>query len=72
MTREEKIKICQDRDKSYTGKFYLAVKSTKIVCNSGCSAKIPLEENMLFYDTLEEALTVGYRPCKICMKDMWK
>ena len=54
MTREEKVEICQRRDKSYTGKFYLAVKSTKIVCNPGCSSKVPLEKNMMFYDTLEE------------------
>lgn len=72
MTREEKVEICQRRDKSYTDKFYLAVKSTKIVCNSGCSSKVPLEKNMVFYDTLEEAFADGYRPCKICMKEMWR
>lgn len=72
MTREEKVEICQRRDKSYTGKFYLAVKSTKIVCNPGCSSRVPLEKNMMFYDTLEEALEDGYRLCKICMKEMWR
>ncbi|MEE3393254.1 MAG: Ada metal-binding domain-containing protein [Lachnospiraceae bacterium] len=66
MTREEMVKICQARDKSYNGKFYLAVKSTKIVCNPGCSSRIPLEKNMVFFDTLEEALEAGYRPCKRC------
>jgi len=35
--------------------FCLAVKSAKIVCNSGCAAKVSLEKNMVFYDTLEEA-----------------
>ena len=44
MTREEMVKICQNRDKSYTGKFFLAVKSTKIVCNPECSSKVPLEK----------------------------
>lgn len=33
MTREEMVAICQKRDKSDAGKFFLAVKSTKIVCN---------------------------------------
>ena len=32
MTREEKIKICEKRDDRYDGNFFLAVKSTKIVC----------------------------------------
>lgn len=71
MTREEKVRACQARDKRYAGKFFLAVKTTKIVCNPHCSSTIPLEKNMVFYDTLEEALADGYRPCKICMKELW-
>ena len=72
MTTEEMVAICQKRDKSDAGKFFLAVKSTKIVCNPGCSSKIPLEKNMVFFNTLDEALEAGYRPCKICMKELWK
>lgn len=72
MTREEMVAICQKRDKSYTGKFFLAVKSTKIVCNPGCSSRMPLEKNMVFFNKLDEALEAGYRPCKICMKELWK
>lgn len=72
MNREEKVKACQNRDKSFKGKFYIAVKSTKIVCNTDCPSKLPLEKNMVFYDTLAEALREGYRPCKICMKEMWR
>ena len=36
----------------------------------GCSSKVPLEKNMVFYNTLEEALADGYRPCKVCMKEL--
>ena len=72
MTREQMVKICQERDESYEGKFYLAVRSTKIVCNPGCSSRVPLEKNMVFFDTLEEALDAGYRPCKRCMKEYWR
>lgn len=56
MTREEMVTVCQRRDQNYTGRFYLAVKSTKIVCHPGCLSKVPLEKNMVFYDTLEAAL----------------
>lgn len=68
MTREEKNQICKNRDSSYDGKFYLAVKSTGIVCKPSCPSKVPLEKNMEFFDTLEEAEAAGYRPCKVCMK----
>ena len=70
MERAEMIRICRNREKGYNGKFYLAVKSTKIVCNPDCPAKVPLEKNMVFYDTLERALQNGYRPCRICMKEL--
>ncbi|MCV0021480.1 hypothetical protein HHJ69_03875 [Mobiluncus curtisii] len=56
MTREQMVKICQERDKSYEGKFYLAVMSTKIVCNPGCSSRVPLERNMVFFDRLKKHL----------------
>lgn len=72
MTREEMVKASKNRDKSYTDKFFLAVKSTKIVCKPDCSSKIPLEKNMEFYNTLDEAINAGYRPCKICMKEYWR
>ena len=72
MERSEMVKICQQRDSSYIGQFFLAVKSTKIVCNPGCSSRVPLEKNMEFYDTLEEAIQAGYRPCKRCMKEYWR
>ncbi len=66
------VRICQNRDKSYEGKFFLAVKSTKIVCKPGCPSRVPLEKNMVFFDTAEEAFGAGYRPCKRCMKEYWR
>lgn len=72
LTRDEMVKICQRRDKSYDGKFFLAVKSTKIVCWPGCPSMVPLEKNMEFFATAEEAFRAGYRPCKRCMKEYWK
>lgn len=66
MEQAEQIKAVKNRDKRYDGKFFVAVKSTKIVCLPSCYSRIPLEKNMLFFDTLEEALENGYRPCKLC------
>lgn len=64
MEREEKIKAVKNKDKRYDGQFFVAVKSTKIVCCPSCSSRTPLEKNIVFFDTLEEALINGYRPCK--------
>ena len=65
MTRDEKIKAMQERNKLYDGIFYVAVRTTKIVCLPSCPA-MPLAKNVDFYDTLDEALKAGYRPCKRC------
>lgn len=72
MTKEEKIAICQMRDKKYDDKFFLCVKSTKIVCYPSCPTKVPLAQNMEFYNTLKDEIVAGYRPCKICLKTMEK
>lgn len=66
MERTEQINAVKNRDKRYDGKFFVAVKSTKIVCLPSCYSRIPLEKNMVFFDTLGEALENGYRPCKLC------
>lgn len=72
MTHNEMVEICNRRDLRYHGKFYLAVKSTKIVCHPDCPTKLPLKKNMEFFNTLDEAVKEGYRPCKVCMKEHWK
>lgn len=53
MKTEEKIKAVRNRDASYRGKFFVAVRTTKIVCTPDCPAK-PLEKNIVFYDTLRK------------------
>lgn len=58
------------RDKSFRGRFFVAVRTTKIVCTPDCPAK-PLEKDIVFYDNIKEAFADGYRPCKICMKDYY-
>ena len=70
MEWEEKISAIKSRDKSYDGRFYVAVKSTKIVCCPSCPSRIPLDKNIVCVDTLEEALENGYRPCKRCKPDI--
>lgn len=66
---EEKIKAILDRNKDFDGLFYYGVKTTGIVCRPSCTAKTPLIKNIELFNSIEEALDNGYRPCKICMKE---
>lgn len=55
-----------NRDKSFEGIFFLAVKTTGIFCRPGCKAKPPKKENVEFFNTPDDAIDKGYRPCKKC------
>lgn len=55
-----------ERSPQYVGSFYVAVKTTQIFCIATCRARKPKFENVEFYSTFKEALTAGFRPCKIC------
>lgn len=56
----------QNRDSSYDGIFYLAVRTTGIFCRPSCPARKPLPQNVQLFMTAKEALFAGYRPCKRC------
>lgn len=66
MNEQEKLQAIQNRNSSYDGKFIFGVKTTKIICRPGCPARLPLEKNIVFFGTMEEAIEKGYRPCKRC------
>jgi len=63
---ESKYKVLGTRDTRSDGTFITAVKTTGIFCRPSCSARIPKAENVIFYDTVQEALQNGFRPCKVC------
>lgn len=66
LTDEQKYQKLVDRDPEYDGMFFAAVKTTGIFCRPTCSARNPKRENVKFYDSIEEAMAAGYKPCKIC------
>ena len=55
-----------ERDSSFEGIFYAAVKTTGIFCRPTCPARKAKPENMEYFATTTEALLAGYRPCKRC------
>lgn len=54
------------RDSGFEGIFVAGVKTTGVFCRPTCSARMPKRENVEFFRTALEALSHGYRPCKIC------
>ncbi len=55
-----------ERDNSYDGVFFAAIRTTGIFCRPGCPARTPRQENVEFYPSVGEALIAGYRPCLRC------
>jgi AraC family transcriptional regulator of adaptative response/methylated-DNA-[protein]-cysteine methyltransferase len=56
----------QERDASYDGIFFIAVKTTGIFCRPSCRARTHLPRNRQYFATAQEALQAGFRPCKRC------
>lgn len=63
---DEKYKIILKKDASYENIFFTAVKTTGIFCRTNCPARKPKKENIIFYDSINDAIQNGYRPCKVC------
>jgi len=55
-----------NRDTSFEGVFFVAVKTTGIFCRPTCAAKKPKLENVEFFPSPSEALYAGYRACLRC------
>lgn len=54
------------RDPEAAHAFFECVKSTRIFCRPTCAARLSRRKNVVFYDSAEEALAHGFRPCKRC------
>ena len=54
------------RDARYDGRFFTAVKTTRIYCRPVCPVKHPLPRNVTYYPTAAAAEAAGYRPCLRC------
>ena len=55
-----------NRDEAYDGKFFTAVKTTKIYCRPVCPVRQPLAKNVIFFETAPAAEQAGFRPCLRC------
>lgn len=54
------------RDARFDGKFFIAVKGSRVYCRSICPAPTAKEKNCRYYATAAAAEEAGYRPCLRC------
>lgn len=55
-----------NREPSFVGVFFVAVKTTSIFCIATCRARKPKRKNVEFYTHFKDAMDAGFRPCKVC------
>lgn len=56
----------QARDARFDGRFFIAVKTTRIYCRSICPAPTARAANVTYYPTAAAAAEAGFRPCLRC------
>lgn len=56
----------RSRDRRFDGRFFIAVRSTKIFCRPICPSPTSKPQNVRYYATATEAMDAGYRPCLRC------
>lgn len=54
------------RDPRFDGRFFTAVRTTRIYCRPICPAPSPKESNITYYPTAAACAEAGYRPCLRC------
>ena len=54
------------RDARFDGRFFTAVRTTRIYCRPVCPAPTPRSRNVTFFPTAAAAQEAGYRPCLRC------
>lgn len=54
------------KEHTYDGIYYTCVRTTRIFCRPSCRARTPYPQNVRFVNSSEEAMELGYRPCKRC------
>jgi AraC family transcriptional regulator of adaptative response / DNA-3-methyladenine glycosylase II len=64
------VAACQraiaSRDARFDGRFFTAVRTTRVYCRPVCPARTPRPENVTFFPSAAAAEGAGYRPCLRC------
>ena len=55
-----------NRDRSFDGELYYAVRTTGVYCRPSCPSRMPARHNVVFFRDRESAERRGFRPCRRC------
>ena len=69
LLRNEMERAWTERDQSYDGVFFIAVKTTGIFCKPSCPSR-PKREHVEFFEKIGDAISAGYRSCKRCQPEL--
>jgi AraC family transcriptional regulator of adaptative response / DNA-3-methyladenine glycosylase II len=58
------------RDARFDGRFFVAVKTTRIYCRPICRVKPPMAKNCRYFSHAAAAEVAGFRPCKRCRPEL--
>lgn len=73
MTREQWDAI-KNRDKNYDGVFFYGLKTTRHICRPSCPSRLCNPKNVIIFDSVEDGIKKGYKPCLKCRPENmdWK
>lgn len=57
------------RDRAADASFWYSVATTGVYCRPSCPSRIANPKNVRFHDSIAEARSAGFRPCKRCKPD---
>jgi AraC family transcriptional regulator of adaptative response / DNA-3-methyladenine glycosylase II len=57
------------RDARFDGVFFVLVNTTGIFCRNTCKVRLPLEKNVDYAFSAQQAIQSGFRPCLRCRPD---
>ena len=66
LTRDVLDRARRSRDARFDGRFFIAVKTTRIYCRPICPSRFSNDSNVRYYATAAEAAAAGFRPCLRC------
>jgi AraC family transcriptional regulator of adaptative response / DNA-3-methyladenine glycosylase II len=66
LTRDILDRARRSRDARFDGRFFIAVRTTRIYCRPICPSRLSNDSNVRYYATAEQAAAAGYRPCLRC------
>ena len=61
--------VFEARDRSFDGRLFVAVSTTRIYCRPSCPARQPRREHVSFFAEEEAVRAAGFRPCLRCKPD---